>query len=114
MRLNLPQKPEKYVKAPESALAGLNVGNQMWFWYTIHESKDAPKVLARSPRSSAIIYEKASELKQLYVGDGNAAMNTSRRIYRSTSKDDNVGTLVDIITGHCIMLWPQEVVKART
>lgn len=86
----------------------------MWFWYTIHESKDAQKVLAKSPRSSSIIYEKASELKQLYIGDGFAAMNTTRRIYRSTSENDDVGTLVDIITGHCIMFWPQEVVEART
>jgi hypothetical protein len=51
---------------------------------------------------------RAGRLRQIYIGDGYAAREMTRKIYRRTSETDKTGTLVATISGHGIMQWPEE------
>lgn len=99
---------ESFVNGPSLALVGLNVGDKVSYRYTLHAPEGGPE-LCTSPWSVLSEYTNSGKLQQLYVGDGYAAMDTTRKIYRRTIESDKVGKLVATIKGHGILTWPTEV-----
>lgn len=88
----------------ESYLTGLNVGDEVSYRYTVLSAADE----LSSPWSPSEVHAQPGKLQQIYVGDGYAATEVTRRIYRRTSDNDAVGSLVDTIKGHGILTWPED------
>jgi hypothetical protein len=115
--MRLPGEPQhgpafianSFVPAPPETLEGLNDTDTVAYRYTLHDPVD-DTVLSCSPWGPYTKHTaEGGKLQQIYVGDGYAAMKTTRKIYRRTSKADWVGVLVGTITGHGILKWPEDV-----
>jgi hypothetical protein len=105
------QVPGKVVSVPIKALAALQVGDKIAYRYALHPDADMPQ-LSSSPWSDWVVNVEAGKLQQIYVGDGYATVDITRKIYLRTSESDEVGKLVATIRGHGIMTWPEDDHKA--
>jgi hypothetical protein len=63
----------------------------------------------KGPWSAQIPYDEDGKFRQIYIGDGFAALDTSRQIFIRTRLDDDEGLELDRIDGYGILVWPREV-----
>lgn len=101
------KKNAAMLAAPQEALIGLEKGSKVSYRVALHEDAKSPELFSTpwSKLADGALYGK---LRPIYVGDGFAAKNTTRKIYRRISEDDKVGILVATLTGHGVMQWPEK------
>jgi len=101
-------KDADVVQVPKDAEDALAEGTQLSFRFSLHSDASGPELFS-SPWSDFVRYDNGGKIRPMYIGDGFAAMDTTRKLYCRTSVTDLVGKLVATIRGRGIMTWPEEV-----
>lgn len=91
--------------APKKLVDNLNGASKVAFRFGLHIS-DGPE-LSGSPWSD-YFEVKDGKIAPMYFGDGYAAVDTLRKVYMRTADTDVNGVEVVWLTGHGILIWPED------